>query len=345
MMHNLCRLCAKSDIRPPARSLTTLRSSAGMKSLIDFCLHGNEEHEFAATSPMLPTSVCDACLEQLNCFQQFVLSCRTAQLTLQQLISSEEWFSPSDDETMIVRDPESNPESTTVERRDRLEIEEEKCNNHDLEEAINDCSERPGVESRTDSRPHGTRSAAHDEPAKRRSTVANRQPPPSRRKQMCQVCGKVLSNKATFRVHMKIHTQDKSLICSICDRRFYVKQQLQIHMESLHEQKEFVCTVCGLKCRWRKSLARHMQLHAENPYKHQCDHCEKAFSRPNQLRIHTMKHTGDRVCCDLCGAGYMYNYMLTQHKIRKHGLMVEGVQLYERRRPGTQNKANSSTSQ
>uniref|UniRef100_A0A182FYY0 C2H2-type domain-containing protein n=1 Tax=Anopheles albimanus TaxID=7167 RepID=A0A182FYY0_ANOAL len=262
---------------------------------------------------------------------------------------------------MIARNPQSI-QSTTIERRDRREFEEEKSSNHDLEEAVNDCSEQPGVESRTGNKPNQptewhahlsrttTRSEAHNEstgtPVKRkRSTVAAQQLPPSRRKQMCQVCGKVLSNKATFQVHMKIHTQDKSLICSICNRRFYVKQQLQIHMESLHEQKEFVCTVCGLKCRWRKSLSRHMQLHAENPYKHKCEHCDKAFSRPNQLRIHTMKHTGDRVCCDICGAGYMYNYMLTQHKIRKHGMVVEGVRLYQRRRSDVKDKGISSTSQ
>uniref|UniRef100_A0A2M4CHG1 Putative endothelial zinc finger protein induced by tumor necrosis factor alpha n=1 Tax=Anopheles darlingi TaxID=43151 RepID=A0A2M4CHG1_ANODA len=334
-MMDLCRLCAKRGSQPLAHSLTTLKSSPGMKSLIELCIHGNEP---TPASPIFPTS---------------------------QLISS-------DDGAKITRDPQST-QATTVQRRDRLEYEEEKCNNNDLEEAttVNEetanqetpnCTEQPGVESRIESNLNQpierranylrtrTRSATHDEstgaPVKRRkSTVVAQQPSPSRRKQICQVCGKVLSNKATFRVHMKIHTQEKSLTCSICDRRFYVKQQLRIHMESFHEQKEFVCTVCGLKCRWRKSLARHMQLHAENPYKHKCNHCEKAFSRPNQLRIHTMKHTGDRVCCDICGAAYMYNYMLTQHKIRKHGMVVEGVQLYKRRRSDAKDKANLSTSQ
>lgn len=153
--------------------------------------------------------------------------------------------------------------------------------------------------------------------------------PASLCKQVCQICGKILSSSATFNVHMMTHTQQKDIVCPICDRRFYIKQQLKIHMESIHEKKDFVCNICGLKCRWRKSLRRHMLLHDDNPYKHKCTYCDKAFARPNQLRYHVMKHTGDRVYCDICGADYRFNYMLTQHKIRKHGIVVEGVQLYK----------------
>ncbi|XP_058813342.1 zinc finger protein weckle-like [Topomyia yanbarensis] len=153
--------------------------------------------------------------------------------------------------------------------------------------------------------------------------------PASLCKQICQVCGKILSSSATFNVHMMTHTQQKDIVCPICDKRFYVKQQLKIHIESIHEKKDFVCSICGLKCRWRKSLRRHMLLHDDNPYKHKCTYCDKAFARPNQLRYHVMKHTGDRVYCEICGADYRFNYMLTQHKIRKHGIVVEGVQLYK----------------
>lgn len=157
----------------------------------------------------------------------------------------------------------------------------------------------------------------------------NEDKPASLCKQICQICGKILSSSATFNVHMMTHTQQKDIVCPICDRRFYVKQQLKIHIESIHEKKDFVCNICGLKCRWRKSLRRHMLLHDENPYKHKCTYCDKAFARPNQLRYHVMKHTGDRVYCDICGADYRFNYMLTQHKIRKHGIVIEGVQLYK----------------
>lgn len=128
--------------------------------------------------------------------------------------------------------------------------------------------------------------------------------PASLCKQICQICGKILSSSATFNVHMMTHTQQKDIVCPICDRRFYVKQQLKIHIESIHEKKDFVCNICGLKCRWRKSLRRHMLLHDDNPYKHKCTYCDKAFARPNQLRYHVMKHTGDRVYCDICGADY-----------------------------------------
>ncbi|KXJ71386.1 hypothetical protein RP20_CCG020716 [Aedes albopictus] len=200
-----------------------------------------------------------------------------------------------------------------------------KAMKHEINEG-NQVEENP---KRKRGRPRKHEPRPPREPRKPKEKRDKSDKPASLCKQVCQVCGKILSNSASFSVHMLMHTQQKDVVCPICGKRFYIKQQLKVHIESIHEKKDFVCNVCGLKCRWQKSLRRHMLLHDDNPYKHKCTYCDKAFSRPNQLRHHVMKHTGDRVYCDICGADYRFNYMLTQHKIRKHGIVIEGVQLYK----------------
>uniref|UniRef100_A0A8D8H3W9 Zinc finger protein 350 n=2 Tax=Culex pipiens TaxID=7175 RepID=A0A8D8H3W9_CULPI len=148
---------------------------------------------------------------------------------------------------------------------------------------------------------------------------------------ICPICGKILIHKGNFTSHLKIHSEKKDYVCNICGKQYYIRRELQMHIESLHEKKTFVCNICGIKCAWRKGLQRHMKnKHSdESSLKHKCTYCGKAFLLPNQLRLHVMKHTGDRITCEICGAGYRFNYMLTQHKMREHGMEFKGVKLYK----------------
>ncbi|XP_021712068.1 zinc finger protein 41 isoform X2 [Aedes aegypti] len=166
-------------------------------------------------------------------------------------------------------------------------------------------------------------------PAQRKSRKASTGPGESSR--ICPICGKILVHKGNFTSHLKIHSEKKDYVCNICGKEYYIRRELQMHIESLHEKKTFVCNICGIKCAWRKGLQRHMKnKHSdESSLKHKCTYCGKAFLLPNQLRLHVMKHTGDRITCEICGAGYRFNYMLTQHKIREHGMEFKGVKLYK----------------
>ncbi|XP_062535843.1 zinc finger and SCAN domain-containing protein 21-like [Armigeres subalbatus] len=154
---------------------------------------------------------------------------------------------------------------------------------------------------------------------------------PGETSRICPICGKTLVHKGNFTSHLKIHSEKKDYVCNICGKQYYIRRELQMHIESLHEKKTFVCNICGIKCAWRKGLQRHMKnKHSdESSLKHKCTYCGKAFLLPNQLRLHVMKHTGDRITCEICGAGYRFNYMLTQHKIREHGMEFKGVKLYK----------------
>ncbi|XP_053680978.1 zinc finger protein 59-like [Anopheles nili] len=145
---------------------------------------------------------------------------------------------------------------------------------------------------------------------------------------ICEVCGKTLKTLHRLRSHLNIHSTIREHQCNICGHKFKARRALMEHIESKHERKLFPCKICGVKYRWQKGLQRHMSSHKGMALKHSCKVCGKSFSVPHKLKHHMMLHTGDRIECDLCGKGYRFNYMLTQHKIRVHNMVIEGVKLY-----------------
>ncbi|XP_055585374.1 zinc finger protein Xfin-like [Uranotaenia lowii] len=160
--------------------------------------------------------------------------------------------------------------------------------------------------------------------------IKSSKPSGKERDHMCSICGKILSTRGSFFVHMKYHNDQKDFCCKICDKKFYTKREMTMHMDSVHEKKIFKCEICGVECRWQNALYKHMRKHDQNSFKHECGYCGKRFIAPNELRLHVWRHTGQQVTCDICGAGYRFNFLLTQHKIRVHGIQVEGVKLYKR---------------
>lgn len=116
--------------------------------------------------------------------------------------------------------------------------------------------------------------------------------------------------------------------CTVCSRVFNRKVALQAHMESVHEGRTFSCPICGKVMGWRKTLQRHMKSHEQNFQKHKCDHCDKTFSRPSHLRLHMVRHTGQKVRCALCQNGYRDNYKLGEHLMKAHNMDAETAKTF-----------------
>ncbi|XP_058813341.1 zinc finger protein Xfin-like [Topomyia yanbarensis] len=160
--------------------------------------------------------------------------------------------------------------------------------------------------------------------------IKKSKPSGKERDHMCSICGKILSTRGSFFVHMKYHNDQRDYSCTMCERKFYSKRDVTMHMQSFHEKKVFECKLCGVKCTWKNALYKHMRKHDSRSFKHECSYCGKKFIAANELRLHVWRHTGQQLTCDLCGAGYRFNFLLTQHKIREHGIQIEGVKLYKR---------------
>ncbi|CAO3563627.1 unnamed protein product [Mortierella alpina] len=56
---------------------------------------------------------------------------------------------------------------------------------------------------------------------------------------------------------------------------------------------------------------------------HKCDHCDKRFSRPSQLKQHIYKHTGEKpFACDICSRHFSVSSNLKRH-IRTHAANLQ----------------------
>lgn len=134
--------------------------------------------------------------------------------------------------------------------------------------------------------------------------IKKSKPSGKERDHMCSICGKILSTRGSFFVHMKYHNDQRDYSCKMCDKKFYSKRDVAMHVESFHEKKVFECEICGVKCTWKNALYKHMRKHDETSFKHECSYCGKKFIAANELRVHIWRHTGQQLNCEICGAGY-----------------------------------------
>lgn len=110
---------------------------------------------------------------------------------------------------------------------------------------------------------------------------------------ICDKCGKTLRSQANLKKHHELEHSDKPrpkpdpVQCEICGTWLRHLSGLKQHMSTVHEPPggEHRCHICDKKSTNSRALKRHIYHNHQCERKFRCTMCEKAFKRPQDLRV------------------------------------------------------------
>ncbi|XP_054289924.1 zinc finger protein OZF-like isoform X2 [Macrosteles quadrilineatus] len=139
----------------------------------------------------------------------------------------------------------------------------------------------------------------------------------TKKTQICNVCGKILSSPSSYYVHMKMHSENKPFACTMCEASFCRKPYLEVHMRTHTGERPYQCEICQKRFTQKSSLNTHKRVHTgERPYS--CDICNKRFAVKSYVNTHRLSHVGDRpLACDRCSVVFTSKVHYTEH-MRTH---------------------------
>lgn len=140
----------------------------------------------------------------------------------------------------------------------------------------------------------------------------------------CSFCNASFKQKGNLNSHIEVHhtSVTKKFVCYICNMSFnratYLKRHEQIHSKS---DRKFSCDLCPVKCRSKSDIRRHVATHFGTQEKpHQCEHCDKSFSKRSKLVRHQIVHSGEKPFkCNLCEKSYGDEGSLKLHQNSHEG--------------------------
>lgn len=161
---------------------------------------------------------------------------------------------------------------------------------------------------------------------------------------ICENCGKAFASKTRLRAHMRTHEigvfpcklcglvfdkitkrenhvskEHKAGVRYVCKRcnislsSFYARQK---HLADVHneELKRYKCKACPQSYVTPGHLSSHVRRDHLNERNYKCEKCDLAFYTRNALKMHMIKHDGQRIhSCHICQKAYQRKKTLREH--------------------------------
>ncbi|KAJ8712748.1 hypothetical protein PYW08_008052 [Mythimna loreyi] len=135
----------------------------------------------------------------------------------------------------------------------------------------------------------------------------------------CEICKKRFDNAKKYYGHLRVHSKDNLWVCEQCpDLKFSTKQLLMKHSLT-HKplEREWKCLQCTMAFEALYKLQQHLFAKHLNYKPHNCDQCEKSFTKASDLEKHKSIHSDvKRHACPECDMRFKDKSNLKRHMLR-----------------------------
>lgn len=257
----------------------------------------------------MPNEICDSCLDRLISAYEFQQECIRSDQRIRAVLGLD---AAGDSSSMHISKEEMQPHDIffTTENTDTAVF----IKSETIEVVFNDANnDDDGLHDNYDEDDAASADNLKDE--------LPRKAPKKRTQFPCKSCDKIFANAYRLQRHsnnVHIKTKKKPYQCEMCQTFYVLKSKLIAHMEAKHSQSageaqppppsstitEYKCDYCTKSFFRRKTLVRHAKTH-EQFKRHQCTHCDRAFSLTVQLTEHiALKHMNVKPhICHICQKG------------------------------------------
>lgn len=142
---------------------------------------------------------------------------------------------------------------------------------------------------------------------------------------ICQVCGKSFTQNTTLKTHVAAKHTGNQIECDFpgCEKKFPRNSFLILHKKRDHENiRKYDCNINECKKQYKQKchLDRHIEASHKN-IRHNCQFCDKSFSKSWSLKLHQFKHTEASnfpYKCTECEMSFQRRDMWIKHMNKVH---------------------------